>query len=163
MGWRKGKKRMNGDDDATTAEGAAANKRGGGAKAARRDNAPKHVSYEKAIPTNVAYEEYYKPLVPEVHTHTHTHTRTHTRLPIHPGLPVLDMRVFLCSRHAIGIPGGCAGAVCVRCTCCGREALAAHGRLRMAWSWSYTHARALSHSRRLGFEAGQSFLLRSVS
>ena len=121
MGWRKGKKRMNGDDDATTAEGAAANKRGGGAKAARRDNAPKHVSYEKAIPTNVAYEEYYKPLVPEVHTHTHTHTRTHTHAflftPVFlcstcesssvPGMPLAFLGVArglcVCAAHAVGV------------------------------------------------------------
>lgn len=84
MGYRKkGKKRANGDD--ATAEGAAAHKRGGGGKSARRDNnAPTHVGYDKASLTNAAYEEYYKPLVPEVHTRTTEY---------HPGLAILHMRV----------------------------------------------------------------------
>jgi hypothetical protein len=91
MGFRKkGKKRANSDD--TNAEGAAANKRDGGAKAARRDNASKHPGYETRLFTNAAYEEYYRPLVPEVRTRTPS---------THPALAIPHMRVFLCVRRAM--------------------------------------------------------------
>jgi hypothetical protein len=67
MGWRKAKKRGGAENVDGGDKGGA---HGGGAKAPRHKSPAKHASYDKterAELTNAAYEEYYKPLVPEVH------------------------------------------------------------------------------------------------